>query len=185
MAAKLASRFVRAALCAAFACATSFALVGCTPTEPVQNGPALENASGEQGEASVAVQGGAGDLADASAWQTIDAAEAQRMMLEPGALVHVLDVRTQQEFDEAHIEGALLLPYDLITQESAEEVLPAKDETVLVYCRSGRRSAVAAEALANLGYTAVYDFGGINDWPYETVSGQDEAPANAVVPPTQ
>ncbi len=83
--------------------------------------------------------------------------------------VTLLDVRAKYEFDEAHIDGALLLPYDTITADSPE--LPAdKAATIIIYCRSGRRSAIAADTLEALGYTDVYDLGGIQDWPYETVS---------------
>ncbi len=79
----------------------------------------------------------------------------------------ILDVRTQEEYDEGHIPGAVLLP-DFEVTSRAPEVLPDKDAVILVYCRSGRRSALAAEALAQMGYTEVSDFGGIIDWPYET-----------------
>ena len=80
----------------------------------------------------------------------------------------ILDVRTQEEFDESHIEGAILIPDYEITNK-AESVLKDKDQLILVYCRSGRRSKLAAEALVELGYTNVKEFGGIIDWPYETV----------------
>lgn len=82
--------------------------------------------------------------------------------------VIILDVRTQDEFDSGHIENAVLLPVTEIT-DNAEEVLPEKDAKILVYCRSGNRSATAARELIRMGYTNVYDFGGINTWPYETV----------------
>ena len=80
----------------------------------------------------------------------------------------ILDVRTQEEYDSGHIKGAVLLPVDEITQETAQMVIPDKDTQVLVYCRSGNRSVTASKALAQLGYTQVYEFGGINTWPYET-----------------
>ncbi|MBR5792515.1 MAG: rhodanese-like domain-containing protein [Ruminiclostridium sp.] len=80
----------------------------------------------------------------------------------------ILDVRTQEEYDSGHIKGAVLLPVDAITEETAQEVIPTKDTQVLVYCRSGNRSVTASKALAQLGYTEVYEFGGINTWPYET-----------------
>lgn len=79
----------------------------------------------------------------------------------------ILDVRTQEEFDEAHICNAVLLPCDSITAETAQEVAPDKNKAVLVYCRTGRRSAEAASRLVELGYTQVYDFGGIESWPYD------------------
>ena len=80
----------------------------------------------------------------------------------------ILDVRTQEEFDSGHIKGAVLLPVDEITEETAREVIPTQDTQVLVYCRSGNRSVTASKTLAQLGYTEVYEFGGINTWPYET-----------------
>lgn len=80
----------------------------------------------------------------------------------------ILDVRTLEEYDEGHIENAILIPYDEI-DASIAETLPDRDVTILVYCRSGRRSKIAAAALAELGYTNVLEFGGIIDWPYETV----------------
>lgn len=80
----------------------------------------------------------------------------------------VLDVRTIDEYDQGHIEGAVLLPVDEISSK-AEEVLKDKKAKILVYCRSGNRSATAAKALINMGYENVLDFGGIIDWPYEIV----------------
>jgi rhodanese-related sulfurtransferase len=83
--------------------------------------------------------------------------------------VIVLDVRTQEEFDEGHIRDALLLPYDEVGKK-AGEILPEKGKTILVYCRTGRRSEIAAKELISKGYTSVYDFGGIaTDWNGEVV----------------
>ena len=95
----------------------------------------------------------------------ITAQEAQEMM---GEDVIILDVRTQAEFAEGHIPNALLLPDNEIKQR-AEELLPDKEQTLLVYCRSGRRSELAAKELIQLGYTNVYDFGGILDWTGDVV----------------
>ena len=78
----------------------------------------------------------------------------------------ILDVRTQEEFDQSHIPGAILIPNDQISAE-AEQVLMDKNQLILVYCRSGRRSKLAAEELVKLGYTNIKEFGGIIDWPYE------------------
>ena len=78
----------------------------------------------------------------------------------------ILDTREQDEFDEGHIPGAILIPYTEI-ENKAEEMLPDKDAQILVYCRSGRRSKIASESLAKLGYTNVKEFGGIIDWGYE------------------
>lgn len=81
----------------------------------------------------------------------------------------ILDTRTQEEYDEKHIPGAILIPYDEIL-EKAEGILTDKDQLILVYCRSGRRSKLAAEDLVKLGYTNIKEFGGIIDWPYEVES---------------
>ncbi|MDU4889221.1 MAG: rhodanese-like domain-containing protein [Clostridium sp.] len=80
----------------------------------------------------------------------------------------VLDVRSVEEYKEGHIEGAVLLPSDEI-KEKVENLIQDKNKTILVYCRSGRRSAAAAKDLIDFGYTNVYDFGGIIDWKYEVV----------------
>lgn len=80
----------------------------------------------------------------------------------------LLDVRTQEEYDEIRIDGALLIPDFEITDKAAQ-MLPDTDAVILVYCRSGRRSEGAAKKLVEMGYTNIYDFGGIIDWPYETV----------------
>ena len=78
----------------------------------------------------------------------------------------ILDVRTREEYAEGHIPGAVLIPNTEI-ENRAEEELPDKAQLILVYCRSGRRSKLAAQILADLGYTNVKEFGGILDWPYE------------------
>ena len=82
----------------------------------------------------------------------------------------ILDVREQDEYDSGHIPGAVLLPVGSIDEDTAAEVIPEKDSTILVYCRSGNRSKTASSALAELGYTNIYEFGGINTWPYEIES---------------
>ena len=79
----------------------------------------------------------------------------------------ILDVRTEEEFAQGHIEGAMLIP-DGEIMEKAEGILTDKDQQILVYCRSGRRSKNAASQLVELGYTNVKEFGGIIDWPYKT-----------------
>ena len=78
----------------------------------------------------------------------------------------ILDVRTQEEYDQGHIPGATQISHEEIA-EKAEGVLTDKNQLILVYCRSGRRSKIAAEALVELGYTNIKEFGGIIDWPYE------------------
>ena len=82
----------------------------------------------------------------------------------------LLDVRSEEEYRESRIEGALLLP-DSEIRERAEAEIPDKDMLVIVYCRGGVRSAQAAGTLVDMGYTNVRDLGGIIDWPYETTSG--------------
>ena len=80
----------------------------------------------------------------------------------------LIDARTDEEYAQGHIEGAILIPeYEI--RERAESELPQKDALILVYCRSGRRSKIASEELAGLGYTNVKEFGGIIDWQYEIV----------------
>lgn len=100
-------------------------------------------------------------------YESITAQEAKTIMDSEENCI-VLDVREQEEFDSGHIKGAVLIPHTEI-EAQAEEKLPDKNATILVYCRSGRRSKIAAEALARLGYTCVKEFGGINDWKYEIV----------------
>ena len=101
-----------------------------------------------------------------AAYVNITAQQAKEIMdTETGYVI--LDTRTQEEYDEGHIPGAILIPYDEILQK-AEGVLADKDQLILVYCRSGRRSKLAAEDLVKLGYTNIKEFGGIIDWPYET-----------------
>jgi len=98
-------------------------------------------------------------------YMNITAEEAKQIMdTEEGYII--LDVREQEEYDAGHIPGAILIPYTQIA-EKAEEVLTDKDQLILVYCRSGRRSKIASEALVELGYTNIKEFGGIIDWPYE------------------
>ena len=82
----------------------------------------------------------------------------------------ILDVRTVAEYNEKHIPGAINIPNEAIGADAIPE-LPDKDQLILVYCRSGNRSKQASEKLAALGYTNIVEFGGINDWPGETVSG--------------
>lgn len=108
-----------------------------------------------------------GNTADSS-YQQISQEEAKEMMDTQDVII--LDVREQDEYDSGHIPGAVLLPVGTIDETTAAEVIPEKDSTVLVYCRSGNRSKTASSTLAELGYTNIYEFGGINTWPYETES---------------
>lgn len=99
-------------------------------------------------------------------YKQISAKEAKEIM-DSGEEYILLDVRSEEEFAEKHIPGAVLIPHTEIA-DRAEEELPDKEKNILVYCRSGNRSKIAAQILADLGYTGVFEFGGINSWPYET-----------------
>jgi len=100
-------------------------------------------------------------------YEQISAEEAKEIMDTEKEYI-IIDARTESEFAEGHIEGAILIPeYEIAAR--AEKELPDKDALILVYCRSGRRSKIASEELVKLGYTNVKEFGGIIDWPYEIV----------------
>ena len=92
--------------------------------------------------------------------------EAAKDMMDTQEVI-ILDVREQDEFDAGHITNAVLLSVGTITKDTASAVIPELDSVVLVYCRSGNRSKTASKTLVDLGYTNVYEFGGINTWPYE------------------
>ena len=98
-------------------------------------------------------------------YKQITQKEAKERMDEDGVVI--LDVREQDEYDAGHIKDAVLLPVGQIDEQSAKEVIVDKDTVVLVYCRSGNRSKTASQTLADLGYTAVFEFGGINTWEYD------------------
>ena len=102
-------------------------------------------------------------------YRQISMDEAITMMEEESGYI-ILDVRTPEEFADEHIPGAVNIPNETIAAEEIPE-LPDKEQLILVYCRSGNRSKQASEKLAALGYTNVAEFGGINSWPGETVSG--------------
>ena len=102
-----------------------------------------------------------------ASYDQISGAEAKALMDSESGYI-IIDARTQEEYDQGHIPGAILIPeYEIA--DRAEKELPDKDQLILVYCRSGRRSKIAAEELVKLGYTNVKEFGGIIDWEYEIV----------------
>ena len=106
------------------------------------------------------------DTTDKAAYHKISVEEAYEMMASQEVVV--VDVRTREEHESGHIENAVLVPNESIGSEMPE-ALPDKEATLLIYCRSGRRSKEAAQKLLSLGYQNVYDFGGVIDWPYELV----------------
>ncbi|MEL7610782.1 MAG: rhodanese-like domain-containing protein [Bacillota bacterium] len=150
----------------------ALALSACGPSPggapPSQPGATVEQSPGTAPETSENPT--TGTEKGASEVQKISAEQAYQMMRETEGYI-LLDVRTKEEFDQKHIEGAVLIP-DTEIRSSAEAKLPDKDAVILVYCRTGRRSALAAGELAAMGYANIYDFGGIVDWPYDTVSVQ-------------
>ena len=102
-----------------------------------------------------------------STYEQISAEQAKTIMDTEKDYI-IIDARTEEEFAEGHIENAILIPeYEIANR--AEKELPDKEQLILVYCRSGRRSKIASEELVKLGYTNVKEFGGIIDWPYEVV----------------
>jgi len=127
------------------------ALPSCRGAGPARGGLNPPGAEGETGPA----------------YRKISAEEACQMMRGTEEYI-LLDVRTEAEFRERRIEGAILIP-DSEIGARAEGELPDRSALILVYCRSGRRSANAANELVGKGYARVYDFGGIQDWPYATV----------------
>ena len=113
---------------------------------------------------------GCGAQSEESTYRQVNTEEADSMMEEESGYI-ILDVRTAQEYSEKHIPGAINIPNETIGTEDIPE-LPDKEQLILVYCRSGNRSKQASEKLVKLGYTNIVEFGGINDWMGETVSGE-------------
>ncbi len=131
--------------------------------------PLPEGYSLEDDLAAMAGENGADSETVPGEYQTISIEEAKTMM-DSGDAVTIVDVRTREEYETGHIPGALLIPNETISDQQPE-LLPDQSAVILVYCRSGNRSRQASQKLADMGYTEVYDFGGIIDWPYETVTG--------------
>ncbi len=137
----------------------AIALMGCT----------LLTACGAQTQSTALSSQTASSSSSASAvYHSLTPKEAKARMDSKDEII-VVDVRTKAEYDEGHIENAILIPNEEISTEKPEQ-LPDLDAEILVYCRSGRRSKEAANKLVDMGYTNVYDFGGIIDWEYEVVS---------------
>ena len=108
---------------------------------------------------------------DKKTYRQVSPEEAAAMMEKETDYI-ILDVRTQEEYETAHIPGAICIPNETIGTEDIPE-LPDKDQLILVYCRSGNRSKQTSEKLAKQGYTNIVEFGGINSWTGETVSGSE------------
>ncbi len=137
-------------------------LTGCRGAAAGGNGSGSSNGNGNgNGNESNATN----DSSNSSSYQQVDAETAKELMDTEDDYV-ILDVRTQAEYDESHIPGAILIPHDTVAT-AAEDALPDKGQLILVYCRSGNRSKQASQTLVDLGYTNVVEFGGINSWPYE------------------
>lgn len=128
----------------------------------------LAGCSGKNNSESVETVGAETAGAETITYQHVTAEEAKNVMDSDESII-ILDVRTQSEYEEGHIPGAVLIPHDTVA-DKAEELLPDKDQKILVYCRSGNRSRQASEVLTGLGYTNIIEFGGIIDWPYEIES---------------
>ncbi len=99
-------------------------------------------------------------------YQQISQDEAKTIM-DSGEQIVIVDVRTEEEYAQGHIVDAICIPNEMIDEEVTQK-LPDKEQTILVYCRSGNRSRQAAQKLADLGYTDIREFGGIQTWEYET-----------------
>ena len=106
-------------------------------------------------------------MSENAGYMCITPQEAKKIMDTQDGYV-ILDTRTEEEYETGHIPGAIVISHEQI-KEKAEQVLTDKDQLILVYCRSGRRSKLAAQDLVDLGYTNVKEFGVIIDWPYEVV----------------
>jgi len=93
---------------------------------------------------------------------TISYVEAKEKIINENAIL--LDVRTQEEYENKHIDGAQLLTLDSINEQTAGSIIESKEKIVIVYCQSGNRSSQAVRTLKELGYENVYDFGSIDNW---------------------
>lgn len=136
---------------------------------------ACSNVQNSNNQSEEPMNSGVAEIIDSTenAYTQISQDEAYQLM-NSGNNIIILDVRSKEEFDEGHISKAINFDVDTITEESAKQILPDNKQTILVYCRSGRRSKIAAESLAEYGYTDVREFGGIDTWPYDIVKDDNE-----------
>ncbi len=109
-------------------------------------------------------------FSETATYQQITQEEAEEMMRADDGLI-IVDVRRQDEFESGHIPGAILIPNESIGTECPKE-LPDLNQIIMIYCRSGRRSKEASQKLADMGYTHIYEFGGIIDWTGEVVTSE-------------
>ena len=116
------------------------------------------------------------DMFRPGAYTQISQEEAREMMDRDDGHV-IVDVRRQDEYDAGHIPGAILIPNESIGCDSPE-ALPDYDQIILIYCRTGNRSKQAAQKLADMGYTNIYEFGGISTWTGEIVTNEEETSKN-------
>ncbi|NLE12266.1 MAG: rhodanese-like domain-containing protein [Clostridiales bacterium] len=145
-------------------------LTGCSA--PVIQGENQGSGAGtEQDSAQEQQQESKNETIKEATYRQITMSEAIVMMEEESGYI-ILDVRTHEEFNDKHIPGAICIPNETIGTEDIPE-LPDKDRLIMVYCRSGNRSKQASKKLAALGYTNIVEFGGIIDWPGETISGAE------------
>lgn len=112
---------------------------------------------------------GTGEDTGMGKYQTITAEDAKVLIDDNGDAATIVDVRTKEEYDAGHIKGAINIPNEEIKDTKPEQISDI-NALILIYCRSGNRSAEAAQKLVKMGYNNLYDFGGINDWPYEVVT---------------
>ena len=137
-----------------------FILAGCAQNQEAASDGAMGVSSVESEVSS--------DEEEGSGYQQISQEEAMKMMEEEDDYL-ILDVRTPEEFAEGHIPDAVNIPNETIGSD-VSDVLKDKDQILLIYCRSGNRSKQASSKLAMMGYTNIYEFGGINTWPGEIVT---------------
>jgi rhodanese-related sulfurtransferase len=100
-------------------------------------------------------------------YQVLDQDTAYKQ-LQVDKSIHLVDVRELHEFNAGHINGAQLIPLGTI-EDSFSSLIPQKDTKIFIYCKSGNRSAEAAKKLVSMGYTNVFDIGGIITWEYGIV----------------
>ena len=138
--------------------------VGCSSTANKVESTKVESTASSESQKDTAKKS---DAAKKEGGYThIDMETAKKMMANDDGHV-IVDVRSQEEYNEGHIPGAIVIPNESIGTEQPKE-LPDLEQVILVYCRSGNRSRQASQKLADMGYTNVYEFGGIKDWTGET-----------------